>query len=81
MTEYEQNIEVMKDLRNKIDAVLYTQHASNTNIPDPTKHKYISFVKSGFRILAGISLCFGEIIIAGVLLIVAEALGILEEIV
>jgi hypothetical protein len=49
--------------------------------PDATKHKYISFVKSGFRILAGVTLCFGEFAIAGVLLIVAEILGIAEEMV
>ena len=83
MTEYEQNIEIMKDLRNRIDAVLSTSSTDTKrlSIPDPLKHKYISFVKSGFRILAGISLCFGEFIIAGVLLIVAELLGVAEELV
>jgi len=83
MTEYEQNIEIMKDLRNRIDAVLSTSSTDTTrlSIPDPLKHKYISFVKSGFRILAGISLCFGEFIIAGALLVVAELLGIAEELV
>lgn len=49
--------------------------------PDPKKHKHISFVKSGFRILAGATLCFGEFAIAGMLLIVAEILGIVEEMV
>ena len=83
MTEYEQNIEIMKDLRNRIDAVLSTSSTDTKrlSIPDPLKHKYISFVKSGFRILAGASLCFGEVIIAGALLIVAELLGIAEEMV
>jgi hypothetical protein len=83
MTEYEQNIEIMKDLRNRIDAVLSSSSTDTKrlSIPDPLKHKYISFVKSGFRILAGISLCFGEFIIAGALLIVAELLGIAEELV
>ena len=73
----------MKDLRNRIDAVLSTSSTDTKrlSIPDPLKHKYISFVKSGFRILAGISLCFGEFIIAGVLLIVAELLGVAEELV
>jgi hypothetical protein len=50
-------------------------------IPDPVKHKYISFVKSAFRIGAGIALLRGELITAGVLLIVAEFLGIYEEMV
>jgi hypothetical protein len=83
MTEYEQNIEIMKDLRNRIDAVLSTSSTDTKrlSIPDPLKHKYISFVKSGFRILAGVALCFGDLVIAGSLLIVAELLGIAEELV
>ena len=81
MTEYEQNIEIMKDLRNRIDAVLYTTDTKTTSIPDPMKHKYISFVKSGFRILAGVALCFGDFVVAGALVIVAELLGIAEELV
>lgn len=44
-------------------------------------HLYFSLVKSGFRIVAGLFLAFGSFIIAGVLLIIAELLGILEEIV
>ena len=51
------------------------------HIPDPLKHKYISFVKSGFRILAGATLFFGEFAVAGALIIAAEILGIVEEIV
>lgn len=54
----------------------------NTQPKDTSKaHLYFSLVKSFFRILAGLSLVFGAIIIAGCLLIVAELLGILEEIV
>ena len=81
MTEYEQNIEIMKDLRNRIDAVLHSTDTKTSSIPDPLKHKYISFVKSGFRILAGVALCFGDFVIAGSLLVVAELLGIAEELV
>lgn len=44
-------------------------------------HFYVSLVKSVFRIGAGIALVFGNIITAGVLLITAEVLGIIEEIV
>jgi hypothetical protein len=43
-------------------------------------HFYISLVKSGFRIGAGITLCYGNLMSAGGLLIIAEALGIAEEI-
>jgi hypothetical protein len=49
--------------------------------PDPVKHKYISFVKSGMRIFAGLFLCYGLLWHAGGLLILAEILGIAEEIV
>jgi hypothetical protein len=75
--------EAVQDIK-KAKSVLENQPAEVADVikhPDPTKHKYISFVKSGFRILAGIALCFGEFIIAGLLLIVAELLGIAEELV
>lgn len=78
MTDHEQNIEIMKDLRGRLDAVI---NKENTNHPDPTKHKYVSFVKSGFRILAGANICFGNLLIGGLLIIVAEVLGIIEELV
>lgn len=51
------------------------------NHPDPKLHRNISFVKSILRIAAGVSLIVGDIIIAGVLLIAAEVLGIAEELV
>jgi hypothetical protein len=84
MTEYEQNIEVMKDLRARLDKVLAGQPATQDadyRHPDPVKHKYISFAKSGVRILAGGALCFGMFWYAGGLLILAEVLGIVEELV
>ena len=44
---------------------------------DPSKkHFYISLVKSGIRIVAGASLIYGNIILAGGLLVIAEVLGI-----
>tara|TARA_B100001287_G_scaffold73841_1_gene61249 strand:+ start:2474 stop:2632 length:159 start_codon:yes stop_codon:yes gene_type:complete len=47
---------------------------------DPSKkHFYISLVKSGVRIVAGIMLVMGNLVLAGFLLIAAEGLGILEE--
>lgn len=51
------------------------------NIPDPKLHKIYSFAKSGIRILAGIALCTGMIMAAGLLIIVAEIFVIIEEIV
>jgi hypothetical protein len=43
-------------------------------------HFWISLVKSGFRIGAGLTLWNGDYMSAGALLIIAEALGIAEEI-
>lgn len=58
------------------------------NQPDPKKHQYISFIKSGFRILAGLALAGGGwlemnpyIQSAGYILVFAELLGIAEELV
>jgi hypothetical protein len=42
-------------------------------------HFWTSMVKSGVRIAAGIMLCTGDIWKAGILLIIAEILGIVEE--
>lgn len=49
--------------------------------PSPVGHRVVSFAKSGLRILAGIFLCASMFMSAGVLFILAELLGILEEIV
>ena len=47
---------------------------------DPSKkHFYISIVKSLVRIVAGVEVCFGNFVVAGTLFIVAEVLGIVEE--
>ena len=44
-------------------------------------HFYVSLIKSAFRIIAGISLIFGNFITAGFLFILAELLGVVEELV
>ena len=44
-------------------------------------HFFVSLAKSAIRILAGVSLLYGSLVICGVLLIVAEVLGIVEELV
>ena len=47
---------------------------------DPSvKHFRISMVKSVVRIIAGITLCTGNFLVAGLLLIGAELLGKWEE--
>ena len=44
-------------------------------------HFYVSIVKSFIRIFAGMALIDGSLIIAGVSFIIAELLGIVEELV
>lgn len=44
-------------------------------------HKNVSFIKSGLRIVAGIALLSGGLLVAGLFLILAEVLGIVEEVV
>jgi len=44
-------------------------------------HFYVSLVKSGLRIVAGVFLINGNFLVAGSLLILAEILGIVEEVV
>jgi hypothetical protein len=51
------------------------------NIPDPKWHQRISFIKSAFRVFAGVALISGTVIDAGIYLIIAEVLGIVEELV
>ena len=49
--------------------------------PDPKLHQRISFVKSALRIVAGCSLAAGNLFFAGTMIVVAEMLGIIEELV
>jgi hypothetical protein len=44
-------------------------------------HFYVSLVKSGVRIIAGGCLITGNLLMAGVCFIMAEVLGIVEELV
>ena len=49
--------------------------------PDPKWHLRISLLKSLLRIGAGVYLVMGNLIAAGMLLVAAEMLGIVEELV
>ena len=49
---------------------------------DPSKgHFYVSLAKSAIRIVAGGCLITGNLLMAGVFLIMAEVLGVVEELV
>ena len=59
----------------------YNMNDAEYQHPDPVKHKYISLAKSAVRIAAGVALCLTMFWYAGALLILAEILGIVEELV
>lgn len=42
-------------------------------------HFRISIAKSAFRLAAGVSLCLNDFVTSGIFFIVAEILGIVEE--
>ncbi len=83
MNEHDKNIEAMKELRSRIDKVLAGEPIPEVEYkhPDPVKHKYISFAKSAVRVAAGVALCYSMFWYAGSLLILAEVLGVAEEMV
>jgi len=51
-------------------------------IPDTKRHFYVSMIKSGVRIAAGVALVWPQnLVLAGAFLIAAEVLGVVEELV
>ena len=52
-----------------------------SKIPDPLLHRNISFVIGLLRFVAGVSLCNSNFVIAGVMFVLAELMGIAEELV
>lgn len=44
-------------------------------------HFYVSLLKSAVRIVAGVAIMFGALMTGGGLIVLAECLGILEEII
>ena len=74
MSTHEEAVQDIKKAKSVLDAPVPASKRFFT-------HTSVSMVKSGFRILAGATLFFGEFAIAGSLLIVAEVLGIAEELV
>ena len=59
---------------------LHSDHRPKQQLPDARKHQIISFVKSGIRILGYVFIPI-DLGAAVVLLVVSEAVGILEELV
>ena len=84
MNAWEAEVERMKDIKNKVDAVegkKWEDGVGYVKQPDPKLHKYISFVKSGLRMVAAMILATGNLLWAGVFFYIAECLGIFEEMV
>jgi len=62
--------------------LINTEKLMNVQPKDTSRgHFYVSLAKSGLRIVAGIFLIDGNLLVAGSLLILAEGLGIIEELV
>jgi len=80
MSNHTEAVEDIKKAKEALDSINYHE-IKMTGHPDPTKHKYISFIKSAFRIVAGVALGLGFLQAAGGLLILAEVLGVAEEVV
>ena len=59
---------------------LMSDNRPKQELPDAKKHQQISFVKSGIRILGYIFIPF-DLGVAVTLLVVSEAVGIIEELV
>ena len=59
---------------------LHSDYKPKQQLPDARKHQIISFVKSGIRILGYIFIPF-DLGAAVTLLVVSEAVGIVEELV
>ena len=59
---------------------LMSDHRPKQQLPDARKHQLVSFLKSGIRILGYIFIPF-NLGVAVTLLIVSEAVGIIEELV
>ncbi len=55
-------------------------HIDGMKYPDPSKHQTISFIKSAIRIIGYIFIPF-NLVVATILLILSEVVGIVEELV
>jgi len=69
----------VEELKSSIETL--QQQVDQLQYPNGKKHLYVSLVKNAIRILAGVFLIDGNLLVAGSLLILAEGLGIIEELV
>jgi hypothetical protein len=69
----------LEDINKQLDL---TNMPDKNNFPDPLLHKQLSFIKSGLRIMGcGMAILFGTYLSAFGLLMAAEIVGVIEEMV
>jgi len=73
--------DALKDIKKAVEVLDSNVVDTTTKYPNAKRHKYVSFVKSGIRIIACGFLAYYEIQTAAVLFAFAELLGVVEEIV
>jgi len=87
MNEYQRGADNLNVYRSRGDSIRaplieeVVKTVATTQPPDPKLHKYISFGKSGLRLVAAMILATGNLLWAGILFYIAEILGIFEEMV
>jgi hypothetical protein len=87
----DKDIAAMKKIKDALDALQGVKYeegigfvSTETKVekhPDARKHKIISFVKSGMRLTAFYFLAYYDLQLAAIILVLAELLGIAEELV
>lgn len=76
------NTEVKEDCAYNQGRCPHRKPMIDIQLKDTSKgHFYVSIVKSAVRIAAGAALIMGAFVVTGALLILAEILGIVEELV
>ena len=76
MSTFDEAVKEIKKTKDILDSEVATiKH------PDAKKHLYVSLVKSAIRVVAGGCLITGNFVFAGVGFILAEVLGVVEELV
>jgi len=80
MSTHGEAVEDIKKAKGVIDSAS-TSQSSVDAYPDAKKHLYVSLAKSAIRIVAGVCLVSGNFVFAGIGFILAEVLGIVEELV
>lgn len=78
---YQEAVEDIKKALTVLENPTNESTTKETKHPDAVWHLRVSVAKSLVRIVAGGVLCMGELFLAGSLLVLAETLGIVEELV